>query len=510
MFSTGLNKIYESISKTAEKDRAGLLNTLQEKIVKSPVLSYKYELLESIKANKNSLNKEQAAKFVAKLKEAHTKVMAKNNTTAVFYREEKALFEYFNINQREVVSSKLDIIIGKKDNELNESVILEYVTNPNLKTGKEAIMEAKASQKEDYRAIRAEGNLSAFERKMATLSAKAVALKGKRKELVESSIKALKTEAYTDFNSACDKAFKLNILTEKYLHEDWNDDYFMGANIPTKADGVRSNQSDEDYEEFEDAEDPSLKNYSSSANYSYLTNVVIGYPNKYQAEYITINFKIPVYPTVTNYSDGLVQMPKYRKMFLSLKSTFVRQGLMKTGSKILSISDVVWDANIPVNIDKSVFEKAITNQTPYSMEGKFEVTVQIAVGADSSKYIEVAERALQNFDAVLDEVPGMSQIVSPAEQLEMLSTATTGRKTSYDNRENDKYYKDTHSKNFVDDWADDHLIGDAEESTVKNAQDKQFYGDSKKNYKPNADTEDDNSWDDDAIDKMATAKAKGR
>lgn len=511
IFSTGLNKIYESINKQNEATQASLFSQLQEKIVKNPILSHKYDLLESIKANKNSMNKDQAAKFVAKLKNAHNKFLKESNSVAMFYREEKALFEFFNINQRDIISSKLDLIVGKKSNELNESVILEYVTNPNLRTGKEVINEARNSQKEDFKNIRSEGNISALERKLATIAVKATALQGKKKELVESSIKAIKTEAYSDFDSACNKGFKLSMLTEKLLFEDWNDDYFDGANIPGKGDGIRNNASDADYEDFEDDEDPTLKSYKSTAAYTNLKNVEIGYPHKAQAEYITLDFRLPIYPVVSSYSDGLVAMPKYRKLFLSLKTAFIKQGMMQTGSKILDISDMQWNASIPVNIDKSVFEKAISNQQPFVMAGKFEVTVHISIGTSPEKYIQVAEKALQLFDAALPAVPGMSQILSPDEQLELLSTATVGRKTSYDNRENDKYYKDTHSKNFVDNHTDDFLRGDAEDSAVDNTEDKEFFGDSKKKNKkaeqPVSEFGDD--MDDDALDKKFQAKAKG-
>lgn len=505
IFSTGLNKIYESISKSNNKEQ--LVNSLQEKIVKNPILSYKYDLLETIKERKNSLSKNEAKRFFNKLKEAHNKFLIKNNSVAIFYLEEKKLFEYFNINQKEIVSSKLDIIIGKKNNELNEAIILDFITNPNLKTAKESIMEARVSLKEDYRNILSEKNVSAFERKMQILSKKASILKGKNKTLVENSINVLKSEIYTNFNETCNKAFKLNVLTEKYLHEDETDDVFLSRDIPTKDQGIRGNKSDDDYEDFEADEDPSLKKYVSTINYEYLDGVVIGYPHKFQSEFITINFKMPIYPVVSNLSDGLVQMPKYRKLFLSLKTTFIKQGLLRTGSKILDIADMIWDASIPVNIPAKTFEDAIINQQAYSMDGKFDITIQIAQGASADKYIQVAEKALRLFDAILGDVPGMSQIVTPEEQLELLSNSTTGRKASYSNRENDKYYKDTHGENAYDIY-DDFLLGDSEESEMKNTEDKEFYGDSKKKYKSAQNTS--SGMDDDQLDKYATNKAKNR
>lgn len=216
IFSTGIKKIYESISKKSKNEQDMLLSTLSTKISNNAALSHKYKLTEAIKKNKNSFSKEQAKFFISKLKEAHNFFMKnKENNPSLFYKEEKALFEYFNVNQKDVISDKLDLIINKKDNTLNESLILEYVIDKNAVSLKEHMMEFQPIIKNNYHHIYERKDIQGLGKNLDFIATRANKMSDKNKKLISESIKVIKEESFKNFKNAVGKAYRLDLIVEK-------------------------------------------------------------------------------------------------------------------------------------------------------------------------------------------------------------------------------------------------------------------------------------------------------
>lgn len=505
IFSTGLNKIYESISKQDGNKKETLLKKLNESIVKNPMLSYKFDLLQSIKGKKKTLNSEQAKKFVSKLKESHNKFLTENNSTAMFYRAEKELFEYFNVNQKEVLPSNLDLIVGKKNNELNEAVILEYVTDKRLVPFKKVMEDKKDFIKEGFKSLRKEGNISALERELSQIELQAKVVKGKSQIMIEAAVKSIKKEIYSDFHSAVDKTFKLKLITEKFLYEDEEDQ------LANYNDANKSNSSDDDYEDFEKV---SKMKERTGPDFKHLKNVKIGLPTDFETESISISFVLPIYPPYASMGKLLAAKPEVRRQLLQLKNFFSKVCIYQAGNKILEPTDINWNAGVSMDINpqSGKYAEQVEAYGCYALPAKISMIVFIAIGTSTEKYYEAAVKALSVLDQQIQN-SSVGNLVSPEIQKQVIIDTPKGRQTNYDKAGEQKYYankagKGSHDKDWTADWQDDAMTGEVEDSDVKNnSNDKEFYGDSQKQ---SSFDDDDNRFDDEEIDKMAQRKAMGR
>ncbi len=522
IFSTGLKKIYESISKQPKEKRAALFNQLQEKIISSPALAYKFDLLESVQNRKGSFDKDTAKIFFEGLKKKHSDFLKENNSVALFYKEERKLFEFFNINQKEVTTNKLDLIVNKKDNELNENIIIDYVTDNRLISNKERLMQVQKDLRQQFLRIRENVNEGALGRQLDKIKMNSKQITGEKRKLVDASINVIKEETYKDFSSAVNKAYKLRLLTEKIIKE-------AGDNEADRK-GVLMTPEEKALE---------LKGkVKNMGDLKYIKNIVLDVPDHLKkdvhrnldneivkdngkaretwsdegtTEVVTMDFTLPIYPLIAKYGDWLEKVDGINNELLKLKRVFMNKFIYQQNITLLDPVDSVWNVSgIPDNVDpeKGAAGAQVEKFGCYVVNANFSVSIFVAKVASPEKYFDVAYSILKNFDAYIPQIDALSSMIDPEAQKELLTNTPKGRKTEYAPRsqKNKDRYKDTHGSEKQDKWTNNVFSGEAGESEVPmDNQGTEGYFDDK-----NMDVDDDYEFDFDAnkADKQAYAGAE--
>ena len=519
IFSTGLKKIYESIKKQPKDKQKSLYNQLQEKIVSNPVLAYKFNLLEAIESNKKNFDKDSAAKYVAALKAQHSTFLKENKSVALFYKEEKKLFEYFNVNQSDVVSSKLDLIVNKKNNELNENLIIEYITDNRLMSNSDRLKSTQEDIKRQLVYAKKNGNDNILSRQFEAIERKSKKLSDKRRVMVETSLRAVKEEAFKNFDSACDKTYKLRMITEKLLME-----------APPVATDLKKYNKEMDKKEAM----PEGKKFDMPS-LSYIKNIKIEVPDLYNQDamssindenedVVDITFNIVLYPLFAKLSQVLsidTGMPALEKNLDRLKRTFMNKFIYQKNISILDPIDSVWmvdETTLPKNLNPEgnagSASQQIANSGCYWIAPKFSVMIKTKKNTTPEKYANITYEIVKEFNDYLPQIDFLSDILTPDAQKELLASTPKGRSTEYGDRSGEKkYYRDTHGENS-DKYSDvvfrgknDDVAGfDTQNSEVDADFDPTPYTNGKGKGKETADFDFD--LDDDAADKAAQAAAK--
>lgn len=473
IFSTGLNKIYETISKQTVQEQKKLYSQLENKLLENKILAYKFNLLEAIQSKKGKFNNEVADKFISYLKNKHESFLKENNSVALFYKEEKKLFEFFNINQKDVTSNKLDLIINKKDNRLNEAVIKEYIINPKSMSGKETILERKDRIKEKFMDMKLDLNESALERQLRHINILSSMLDAQNKKLVRQSIKTIQENIFSNLGTAINKGYKLRILTEKLLRE------------YTPDDDVYNMATDKEWDEREKLPGKNSK----LGDIGIFKNVIVNIPKGSSSHAVEVSFSLPIYPTSATMANLMVESRRLDKMFLDLKNKFQRNVMYSANLRLLTPVNLNWDVKVGGKNNNpqspsDITGKQIAKQGFYSVNVDFEVIIFINKKSNDFAYENEVELIMEHFSEFLQNYNEISDVMSPEIQKENLSTATGGRATNYGDRSGgDKYYKDTHGE-LSDTDTDDFFTGSADESEIKHTNDNEFYGDSEKGWKP--------------------------
>lgn len=506
IFSTGLKKIYESIDKQPKAKQNTLLNQLNEKIAADKALSYKFNLLESIKNRKNKLNAEEALQFVKALNTKHTSFLKENNSIALFYKSEKKLMEFFNINTRELVSDKVDMFIGKKNNQLNEALVLEYVTNKNLLTKKEYMERVKASIVENFVTIRNNKDEQGLAGQISSIEViKNNIANPEKKKMVEAALKVVKTEALKKFSSAIEKGYKLRLITERLLMED-------GIN-PTGEDALglynnagKNNRSDEDYEDFEADYEQQTKKFKLP-DMTHIKGITAGL-NMENDPTVTLSFKLMVYPKAVSMADLMVETKQLKEFFSRYQRPIINKCFYQQNLTLLDPTGINWQVNVPLNNNPQspadTTAKQIAAQGYYSIPVSFQLVIFIAKIAQPEAYQAEITKMMTAFNDFVPQIDKISDIVTPDLQKSNLTNLVPGRKTTYGKRTGDQaYYKDKRMQGLGDKHTDAVFTGDVEDSEVD------------KNYDPYFDNNEpvnqsDEGMDDDEFDKLAQQKARKR
>jgi hypothetical protein len=503
IFSTGLNKIYESIKKQPRDKSVVLLATLEEKLLGNKALAHKFNLLEAIKANHKNMGPKKAREFVKNLKEAHNSFIAENKEIALFYKEEKKLFEYFNIDQREVVSGPLDLIINKKDNQLNESIILEYVTNDNFISKEEYLPILRKNLRESYSRIKINNDYEQFEKRMSIVEGKINAMTGKNKELFEAALKVVNETAYKDFDTAVNKGYKLNLLASKMLleYEPILDPSITNSRTPEKS-----------TREFNKEEGVEGQAFSIPEKFGNIGDINGTLPTENEVG-IDINFTLTLYPTSTTMGDTMHEKEVTLRKLKGLKGQFANKCIYQQGLRLLSPEKFVWivESLSDVNPQKkgSKENNEVLKNGYYTIPYFFNIVLQTTRKASAAGYENEIELMLETFNEMLREAEGIADQMTSDLQVENWKSTEMGvRATSYGKRDGqDKYFTDKRQTQGSDNFTNNIFTGDVEDSEV----DPEYDWDTALNKKGGSQKEPSefqDFGDDDDWDRMATAHAK--
>lgn len=480
-FSTGLKKIYQTINKAPKEKQQALLFVLEEKILSNDALKYKYSLLEEIERNKGRFTEDVARRYIVSVKQKHNEFIKENNSVALFYREEKKLLEYFNVDVKSVVPSEMDLVISKKDNVINEAVLLSIVTNKKRMTMREAFGYQKAKALNEFRYIRNELDGNRLQRNLSFIKAKSANLSEKHRNMVRESVKTLQEKAFTDLKGTIEKAYKLRIITEKLLKE------YPGEKpiVPPSASDPDDRLSDKDFEKFENYKEKTLK-LGDVGSFKY---VVLTVPQGKDFSKIELSFVLPVYPTSATMGRLMQESINLDKVFARLKVPF-QTTMTQVGARLLSPANIMFDVfvdgkNLNPQDPKSAAGKQVKDKGCYAVAATFTLMISLKRRGSTEGFEQETIEILESFSEFVNSSDMLSDVVTPEIQKENLANATGGRSTEY-NKEigqgADKYYKD--ARTISDDsYTDDLLSGEAGDSEVKNRQDTEFYGDSDPDFK---------------------------
>ena len=533
IFSTGLKKIYESI-KTAPKDmQANLYSKLEDKLIASKVLSYKFDLLEAISDRKNKLSKDQADKFINYINLKHNEFLEENNSVALFYKEEKKLMEFFNVDTNKIQPNELDLVINRKDNKINEAVVRSFITDKRIVSGKDLFESNKKDIKKNFLMIRNELDRDALKRKMDRINIVSNFLAPKVRKFVKESLNTIKEDMYKNFSSAINKGYKLDLITEKLLRE-YNvddNDFDRDPSVPGAADRTGPNVPDMEYnpkafkdseQELSDYNDTGKKNSSNkefksqelndiksddvdirttqekelddiankkgTINYNIdhegiFENIVVSVSQDNSA--VEIKCELPLYPKAATMGDLMDESRELTKTLLSLKDPFQYDILKELNSKIISYKKVFWNAgnggyNLNPQDPKSTAGKQIEEKGAYKINAFFNIIMFAKIKTNSVSFLNETEYVLELFSDFLKDSDYVSDILTPEIQKKNLAAAKLGRSKEYKKRDG-SYYDDKHDGDTA---LDDILTGNVEGTGVKNQHynDYAYFGDAKPDW----------------------------
>lgn len=158
MFSSGLKAIYKKIEAIKDKEKQNeAYNYLESKLLNNPYIKHQFDLLQSIKANTNKITTQESFdSFVKGIKEKNKTFIKENKDVSPLkiWKENKSLFEYFNINHKEIPFDKYDAAIdiyatGKSMNEALVKQLVKKKLSESLLRTKELLTEEKFLLTED-------------------------------------------------------------------------------------------------------------------------------------------------------------------------------------------------------------------------------------------------------------------------------------------------------------------------------------------------------------------------
>lgn len=484
IFATGLKKIYEAISKNPAESQGKLFAKLEEKLITSKPLAYKFDLVESIKSKKGRFSAETADKYIAYLRNKHNAFLQENAGVALFYKEEKKLLEFFNINTADIQPNELDLVVNKKDNRLNEAIIKSYITDDRLISKKEYFAHKKEAIRECFKHIKNDLDTDLMERQIARIEFTSKRVNPKYKDMITASLGVIKEEVFTDFKSAVEKGYKLRIITEKLLREFPGDEASAApapqqSSVLTPSAPVADDDriSDKDWDKMEELDIAEIK----LNDVGKFKKILVELPMGNDLTGVELNFNLPIYPRAATMANLMIESRKLDKVFQEMKGVFQRNILHKIASPYLSPMELIWETfvegknNNPQN-EKDATGKQIVAQGFYSVNVKFDVIISLKKRADQETLLAEITKALQLFSTFIEGYDKISDIMTPEAQKGALAMATGGRSTEYNSVGEDKYYKDKHGEQS-DTWTDDILSGEADESEIGNNQDLEFFGD---------------------------------
>jgi len=502
ILSAGIKKIYESIKGIKDENKKKeLVKSLENKIIESKVLSHVFGLISEVNSKAGKLDQIGTNKFFKELKEKHDAFVTENKLgKASIMNEEKKLLEFFNVNLKDVQPTKIDLFIDGHKNTIREDVVRNIVFNK--ASGKlKALKEAKVAViKEGYMDIRENADFVSLQERLDLMETKAKRFSGKLKEMVDSSVVSIKEESYKNFNSAVNKAYKLNMLTEL---------------IRTPGDETTDN-------EYEDIEKGGNEVNVMISDMTYIHDISVSI-SKDQDRAIEIFFKLRLYPITRRDSDWIIQAPKIRSLLKQFERITINKFIYQTGlHDILNPVGTKWIPTVagnffPTDKKKDVIVKAAALEIILHYQKDALYTVNAVRPTDTKLKVgdvggiedirDAVASFLKDFDSFLPTVHELEAYLNPKAQQEHTAAHGTGRSTEYKSVKGtaDEYYND---KRTGDTNEDDNplIIGDArldpEHGEKPLGQDKEFVGDSWKKYEPSPE----DARDDDQFDQTVTNK----
>lgn len=349
MFASGIKAIYKKIlgmeSPAKKKDA---YNYLESQITTNPFLKHQFESMENIKANKNSLvSQKQIAAFIKNVKERNSQFIKENKVSHLgFWKANKELFEYFNINIKDIPVTPMDTAIDvyATSKSLNEAAIKHLVFKKSEK--KAEILSEKQDFRKKIEIIKESFvNLIAQEdkRKLKTnfkiINFLSECMPTNKKKMVQESALTLYEEQKkkSNFKKCAEKLFKLRLITEKIIKEattavDVEDE--IDTFYKDKDAAVRANYGGGKLVKLQD-----LK---------YIKRIEISTPSGYKRpEKIIIDFKIPFYPQGLTRSAAITSAIKIKRKLVGLERIFLNTCIYQKGrTNLFDPVGTIWDVDM--------------------------------------------------------------------------------------------------------------------------------------------------------------------
>jgi hypothetical protein len=206
---------------------------LESQITTNPFLKHQFEVMETIKNGKNSVvSDKQLASFIKGVKAKNSSFIKENKVSHLgFWKANKALLEYFNINPKELSISAMDTAIDvyATSKGLNESAFKQLISK---KIGKKDRILAEKVEfrkkiheiKENFVHLINENDTRELKKQFKIINFLSECMPTNKKLMVQQSALALFTEHKKNPAGCAKKLFKLRVITEKIADEEYDDD----------------------------------------------------------------------------------------------------------------------------------------------------------------------------------------------------------------------------------------------------------------------------------------------
>lgn len=396
MFSSGLKSIYKKINSIKDKSKQNeAFNYLENQLLSNPYIKHQFELLNSLKGKQGRITTQESFdQFVKGLREKHVSFLKENNGASqlTIWKENKKLFEYFNINSKEINLDEFDVALDiySTAKGLNEGIIKNIVK----KTINSDLKLKKKDLKENFSRLKVKENPLSLNQQFEIINFLSECMQSTQKKFIQTSLRSLKEEQYKNYGSCVEKLYKLRLLTEKTV-SDYEDD----AEVGQYGGGKRVR--------FQD-----LK---------YIKRIEVSTPINYQRpEKIILNFRIPVYPIGGTRNAAMTSSLRIKDKINKLERIFVNSTIyQKNRTKYFDPVGTIW-------------EVSLREQVTPGQKTEARVTCYISTAKESEgtitwdQYKDLSYSLLKEFDKMLPSAMGnFVDVLSPSVQKDELK-ATKG------------------------------------------------------------------------------------
>ena len=410
MFSSGLTEIYKKISSIKDKTKQNeAYNYLENQLLNNPYIKHQFELVSSLREKRGKITTQEAFEsFVKGLKEKHKKFLDENKDASqlTIWKENKKLFEYFNINPKEISINEVDaaIDIYSTSKGLNEGIIKNYVK----RKLNESLKDMKKVLKEQFFSLKNKENVLSLDNQFKIINFLSESMIPAQQKLVKASLRSLQEERVKNYGGCVEKLYKLRLLSEK-ITEDYID---TDNEVGEFGGGKRSRETD-------------LK---------HIKRIEISTPINWQRpEKIILNFRIPVFPIGVTRNAAMTSALKIKNKINKLERIFLNATVYQ--AKRINIFDpvgTIWDVMMREQVapgQKTEARVTCYLSVPKEADGK--------VTWDQLKL--QAYQMLKEFDKLLPKVMGeFTDVLTPMAQKDELK-ATKGMnkkdKLAYSNKQ---------------------------------------------------------------------------
>lgn len=376
MFSAGLKSIYKKINSIKDKVKQNeAFNYLENQLISNPYIKHQFELLSTLKEKQGRITTQDSFNsFVKGLRQKHASFLTENKDASqlTVWKENKRLFEYFNINSKELNLDEYDVALDiySTAKGLNEGIIKTLVK----KSVDSDLKLKKKNLKESFSRLKVKENALSLNQQFNIINFLSECMQITQKKFTQSSLHSLKEERYKNYGNCVEKTFKLRLLCEKtisdYVDEDEVGQYGGGKRVKVQ-------------------------------DLKYIKRIEISTPVNWQRpEKIILNFRIPVYPIGATRNAAITSALRIKSKINKLERIFVNSSIyQKNKTKYFDPVGTIWEVSLREQVTPGqAIEARVTCYISTAKEAEGKISWD--------QYKTLSYELLKDFDKILPQAMG--------------------------------------------------------------------------------------------------------